>query len=294
MRVPVGVVLLLAILLVVASASFATAGMSFPGGRLAVTYDDGLYTFDVRPGARPRFMTGAAYDPAWSPDGRWLAYSISFRQLWRRRSAAGSIARPVAKPRLGEFDSYPSWSPDGKRIAFTRFVSGSTVQQDRVLICVVRVGQSHVRLLAPGRDADWSPQGSTLVFARDDGLWVVGADGRGSPKLAEVAPGAQTPRWSPDGRRIAYIEPSGGGTTVHVLDAVSGTDSVITNTLPVVGGDLAWSPEGTWLAYVTARMVVDGPYVVNRYDLVIANLQTGEKDTLLRGRRGFNGLSWHA
>ena len=60
-------------------------------------------------------------EPAWSPDGRWIAYvrrspGTSIRELWLVRPD-GSQRPPLTK--LGGVAQAPAWSPDGRRLAFS-------------------------------------------------------------------------------------------------------------------------------------------------------------------------------
>jgi hypothetical protein len=96
------------------------------------------------------------------------------------------------------------------------------------------------RLAAP----QWSPDGNRIVFAE-----ATGAASRilvydlASGRVNEVAPDGSSPAWSPDGTRIAFVRR--GGVFTRLADG-SGEQA-----LPVDGAgvrDLAWSPDGEWLA----------------------------------------------
>ena len=108
-------------------------------------------------------------------------------------------------------------------------------------------------------DPQISPDGRWIVYVRRAmdirsdtvlaSLWLVSTDGAiHRPLCATSCPG-NTPRWSPDGRRIAWTAPDGANGAqlfVHWLD--SGSTAAITN-LPDAPRGLAWSPDGTLLAF---------------------------------------------
>lgn len=130
----------------------------------------------------------------------------------------------------GSCNGSPAWSPDGRQIAFRR-ASGPVVDDlmESQGIAVMRADGSHVRALtqtaspALGEDTDpqWSPDGRTIVFQRNnvrtaepvDGvaLWTInvrtGRERRVTPW--ELRAG-DTPDWSPDGEVILFHDNIGG------------------------------------------------------------------------------------
>ncbi|MBL8988339.1 MAG: S9 family peptidase [Gemmatimonadetes bacterium] len=104
-------------------------------------------------------------------------------------------------------------------------------------------------------DPQISPDGSQIVYARrwinqledrwDSALWLMNADGTKQRFLLKGG----SPRWSPDGTRIAYIAEADGKAQIFVrwMDA-EGAVSQVTR-LAEAPGNLAWSPDGKWLSF---------------------------------------------
>jgi len=155
------------------------------------------------------------------------------------------------------------WSQDGNRLLL-RTAGINSFNGD---LCVVNADGSHSWLTSDGQSGDgsFSPDGTKVVFERiDRGLFVVDAKG-GSPRLIARSYGAwwlESPAWSPDGSRIAYmVYQEGGPEGLTYQIWTMNPDG--TNPRPLVdlgecggggcSGGLAWSPDGSMLAFHSMR-----------------------------------------
>src|SRR6187455_3395969 len=68
----------------------------------------------------PAVSTGPL-DPAWSPDGRWIAFSMR-GDIWKIPADGGQAVALTAGP---AYHFEPAWSPDGKRVALSMDVDGN-------------------------------------------------------------------------------------------------------------------------------------------------------------------------
>ena len=107
-------------------------------------------------------------------------------------------------------------------------------------------------------DPQISPDGRTVAYLRmkydiktdrpRGTVWLVGADGKHDRPLTS-APSSSSPRWSPDGSRIAYVSRDADGSSqLFMYWLESGASAAISN-FTETPGSLAWSADGKWLAF---------------------------------------------
>ena len=200
---------------------------------------------------------GSSWGPTWSPDGSRLAYTHSASgqadQIWVV-GADGSNPRAFTycDPPECVRDGSPAWSPDGSRIAFVRVSGAGAITPVSVFIWPVEDSGPKPEAIELdsatwASDVAWSPDASTLVFARSTsagasfGLWQVDADGSDLGPLGD-RPSAQSPSWSPDGRYIAFMAPIGPErATLYVMDT-DGTGVRRIPGLPIDAVSPSWQP----------------------------------------------------
>jgi dipeptidyl aminopeptidase/acylaminoacyl peptidase len=107
-------------------------------------------------------------------------------------------------------------------------------------------------------DPQISPDGRSIAYVRmgydikadraHGSVWLVGVDGRNERPLSS-APTSGSPRWSPDGTRIAYIgRAADGSAQLFMYWTANGVSAPISNFTDSPSG-LAWSADGQWLAF---------------------------------------------
>jgi Tol biopolymer transport system component len=170
-----------------------TLGMRRVGKSYRYDFDYDLYVVNTDGSSLTRLTNGA--EPAWSPDGKRIAFVRYVDEPNSTASAAASSASPApfkevpyisvmnadgsGQQRLVDRPALePAWSPNGNQIAFSLYQSG---------------------------DHTFRSMGHEYC-----GIYVMNADRSGSPRKLATGPGcASSPAWSPDGKKIAYTNELG-------------------------------------------------------------------------------------
>ncbi len=149
--------------------------------------------------------------PAWSPDGQWVAFVSDVNgkdQVWIAR-ADGSDAHPLTDESSAA--GQPCWSRDGTRLVYTVREDGNWD-----LVRVSRDGSGRV-VLTRSPAVDWqpacSPVGDQIAFASNRTgafqVYVMDMAGSNLRQLTDLAGGAEQPRWSPDGSWLIFVSYGG-------------------------------------------------------------------------------------
>jgi dipeptidyl aminopeptidase/acylaminoacyl peptidase len=107
-------------------------------------------------------------------------------------------------------------------------------------------------------DVQISPDGNRIVYVRVShdimtdrarrNLWIVNTDGTNNRPLRSESKNFSSPRWSPDGTRIAYVSAAEGSPQLYVRWMDSGQTALLTN-LTEGPDSIAWSPDGKSIAF---------------------------------------------
>ena len=191
---------------------------------------------------------------AWMPDGRYYVFASTRGgswNLWATREKQDWWRKTNPEPvqlTVGQMSSQvPLPSTDGKKIYFV----GASLRGELESYNVEK--KLFVPYL-PGLSAEglaFSKDGARLAYVTvpEGGLWQSKADGTDRRELTFAPMQAGLPRWSPDGKQIAFSgrEP-GKSWEVYIVPAEGGNPERVT---PGDSDDLypSWSPDGTALAY---------------------------------------------
>ncbi|MCX6550913.1 MAG: S9 family peptidase, partial [Acidobacteria bacterium] len=109
-------------------------------------------------------------------------------------------------------------------------------------------------------DPQLSPDGTRIAFVltevslgqntRNNDIWIVPVAGGEPAKLVATDKSEDRPRWSPDGKHIAFVSTRDGGSQIWVIPATGGEPRKLT-TIATEASGVTWSPDGKWLAFVS-------------------------------------------
>ncbi|MCU7843398.1 MAG: Tol-Pal system beta propeller repeat protein TolB [Candidatus Thiodiazotropha sp. (ex Monitilora ramsayi)] len=239
----------------------------------SVKQDDGTQRIDLNiadaDGYNPETIVSSTeplMSPAWSPDGRKLAY-VSFEEgksaIYVQEAYTGRRQKVTS---FKGINGAPAWSPDGRKLAMALSKDGNPD------IFVFDLGTKKLKPLtrhyAIDTEPAWSPDGKSLVFTSDRGgkpqIYRVSAYGGPAKRVTFQNSYNARASFSPDGKLLALVTREDGSYKIAVQDLDSGIMQVLSQ------GSLdespSFAPNGSMIIYaskagyrgVLAAVSVDG------------------------------------
>ena len=236
--------------------------------------------------------------PAWSPDGKTLAY-ISWRELAKQERVLclySTDTKEIRELHLNKMFAYPSWTPDGRHLLVE--ASGQDgqgiyqvdIQTEKVTEFLKAEGEKYMHA------AQVTPDGKEVVYSQDDDkektyrFLVRDIETGRERELARTSFINSTAALSPDGKRLAMIlRPEENLRVLQVMDFPGGSPKEILR-FKFHGDhyiDLAWSPDSRFIYF--SQSSDDG---VN-WDLWRIPGEGGNAQNLGINMRRFESLSIH-
>jgi dipeptidyl aminopeptidase/acylaminoacyl peptidase len=196
-----------------------------------------------------------------SPDGRTLAFQWYHDGDWQIFTLDLEGGEPCRVGDIADPCWSPTFSPDGRYLYFSRDDRGS--ERFDFYRCELATGKLEDLLpdtpdFSPLQDFDLSPDGARIAMTASHGAGysIAVMPAAVTPRGDGIAhhhgcPYTETsPRWSPDGTRLAAAcGTRGQDTAVYVVDAATGDTAVLGGDDSFFAGHPAWSPDGRTLAF---------------------------------------------
>jgi prepilin-type processing-associated H-X9-DG protein len=230
--------------------------------------------------------SGPAISPAWSRDGRHIAFVEA-------NSAVCVVDEDGENIRNLTNDDFrlagtPTWSPDGSQIAFVATKDASAWS---LYLISAEGGTPKTVVKSVGGKASpaWSPDGAHIAFvaSRKDrpaafDLVMTDPAGAAVQRIRENVPFDAAPSWSQDSAQIVFADwgkkADQRGLVITMLDGTMLTQVTAREDFDVFP---AWSPDGSLIAYIHRRPTDD-----NRGDLAIYDVAKGTSRIASRGTLG--------
>jgi Tol biopolymer transport system component/DNA-binding winged helix-turn-helix (wHTH) protein len=232
--------------------------------------------------------------PAFSPDGRWLAFGRFifpyFSKLLLQRLSADLKAEgePLAIAEAGVNPKGPVWTPDGKRVLF---VEGTRIMQAEIgrparPFYISAFGFSEITLAGSG------PRPRLVASLQNKGaeVWILPLRAKGlavngnARRILPSTAGEGHPRFSPDGRRLAFRSSRSGASEIWLADSDGTNPRQLTHISAYAAGYPHWSPDGQFLVF-HARFPGEP-------QLYVARVGDGVVRQVTRSKPGFATPSW--
>ncbi len=239
-------------------------------------------------------------NPVVSPDGQRLALGVSddsgTTAIWLYELFGERLIQPLT---FGPYDATPVWSPDREWVAYSSGLGGGRTRSvyrkradfsgDPEQLTRAAEGELH-------HPWSWSPDGRTLLYwvipnpslgreVRPRSIWALSLGDGTSEVLIDVAGSRQdTPRFSPDGKWIAYRSDASGADEIYLEDfPPTGRRHRI-----ISGHHPAWSPDGKQLFFEIGRTQVGFVDIATAPSPTWGEAQTFPATTFPQGSRGFS------
>ena len=235
-------------------------------------------------------------DPAFSPDGQWVAFARTVHPGARKTElyvAAAGGGEPRRIPNVNGTILGLCWAADGREIIYSMGHVG-WAEEDLWRVPVAgglprRIGETGEY----GRFPSIARSGRRMAFTRqfvDTNIWQLELTGAGGsvPRAVKWISSTRSeaaPAFSPDGNRIAFNSNRSGITQVWTCNRDGSNPSQLTN-VPEPGASLgAWSPDGAYLAYDSPLRGHTDVYIIPSQGATACSRRTAPRTTPRVGRR---------
>ncbi len=198
-------------------------------------------------------LAGVQRDPALSPDGRSVAFASDrdgSYNIYVGLIGGGNLVEvthgAVAK-------ATPAWTPDGASLAYAQLNDSGLWD----IWEVPALGGTARLLVRDGEYPNWSPDGQQLTYVQSSTgtLWIA-VPGQAARPLAPKLFGIFDPRFSPDGREIAFAAGTFGRgpySSLEVVNVNTGVLRQLTSSLSGMARSPAWTPDGSAIYFASSR-----------------------------------------
>ena len=225
-----------------------------------------IAVMELKPGKRQQLTFSVLHEdnlhPTWSPDGGRIAFASDRDgdfDIYIMDENGENVTNMTDNSPLHE--NAPHWSPVSEKIVITSYPDGFVAENINLLDVQTGKQRRLTNSIHPVAYPRWSPNGSQIAYLSTktpepplptSSIWRVKADGTDPEALVTDDGNNRSPRYSPDGKWIAFQSNRNSNADIYALNLESREVTRLTTHL---GDDSYpdWSPDGERLAFVSNR-----------------------------------------
>lgn len=244
------------------------------------------------------------WNPVWSPDGKYLYFAsdrkgnMSFWRIPIDEKTGNSLGEPESVSTPAKYSRHLTFSRDGKILGYVRYESQSNLQSISFDLKTLKVSGEPTWITRGDREIshpNLSPNGEEYVMRiptrTQEDIGIISKDGTNQRMLMNDKFRDRIPRWSPDGKKIAFHSDRSGKYQIWTINPDGSNASQITYSDKISATAAVFSPDGLRLAFTEIDEKNSHPKII---DLTKPWKDQTLQSLTLPNNQSFSARDWSA